>query len=122
MSYALKGKQEVNYPAFMYKSSLSYAHGGFSAHIDSEYMGRRYISYVNDNVAPGYWVTNAGISYRYDCGCTVKSITFGLNAYNLMNAQYISVTGETGNPLSGDYQTFQIGAPRSIYGTVSASF
>jgi hypothetical protein len=27
-------------------------------------MGRRYISYDNENYAPEYWVSNAGISER----------------------------------------------------------
>jgi iron complex outermembrane receptor protein len=93
-----------------------------SAHIDGQYMGRRYISYNNDNYAPGYWVSNAGISDRINLDGFVKTLTVGLNVYNLFNATYISITGETGNPLSGDYQTFQIGSPRMIYGTISASF
>jgi iron complex outermembrane receptor protein len=45
-----------------------------------------------------------------------------LDVYNLANARYISITGETGNPLSGDYQTFQIGAPRMIYASLKANF
>jgi iron complex outermembrane receptor protein len=53
---------------------------------------------------------------------SVKTLTLGLNVYNLFNATYISITGETGNPLSGDYQTFLIGAPRMIYGSLSAAF
>jgi len=120
--YALKGKQEVNYPAFMYKTNLSYSYENATVHIDAQYMGRRYISYTNDNYAPGYWLSNAGLSYLVPCSCAVKAIKFGLNIYNLFNAKYISITGETGNPLSGDYQTFQIGAPRILYGSVSATF
>ncbi len=122
ITYALKDKQEVNYPEFMYKTNLSYTYENATAHIDSQYMGRRYISYVNDNYAPGYWVSNAGLSYELACTCAVTKIKFALNVYNLFNAKYISITGETGNPLSGDYQTFQIGAPRIVYGTIGASF
>jgi iron complex outermembrane receptor protein len=121
-TYALKDKQEVNYPELMYKARLSYTYGNMSAHIDGQYMGRRYISYNNDNYAPGYWVSNAGISERMNFDGSVKTLTLGLNVYNLFNATYISITGETGNPLSGDYQTFQIGAPRMIYGSLSAAF
>lgn len=122
VTYALKDKQEVNYPEFMYKTNLSYTRDNATAHIDAQYMGHRYISYDNDNAAPGYWVSNAGMSYTLHCACAAKKITLGLNIYNLFNAKYISITGETGNPLAGDYQTFQIGAPRIFYGTVSASF
>jgi len=122
VTYPLKDKQEVNYPAFMYKTNLSYTYENASAHIDTQYMGRRYISYTNDNDAPGYWLSNAGVSYQFHCACAVRTLKFSLNVYNLFNAKYISVTGETGNPISGDYQTFQIGAPRIVYGTVGASF
>jgi iron complex outermembrane receptor protein len=106
----------------MYKPSISYAYDTVSAHIDAQYMGRRYISYNNDNYAPGYWVSNVGISHRMNCDSFVKMLTLGLNVNNLFNKTYISITGETGNPLSGDYQTFQIGAPRMFYGSISASF
>jgi len=122
ITYPLKDKQEVNYPAFMYKANLAYTYENATAHIDTQYMGRRYISYTNDNDAPGYWLSNAGVSYEIPCACAVKTVKLALNVYNLFNAKYISITGETGNPLSGDYQTFQIGAPRIVYGTVSASF
>jgi iron complex outermembrane receptor protein len=122
VTYDLKNKQEVNYPKVMYKSSLSYTYDNVSAHLDTQYMGRRFISYNNDNDAPGYWISNIGISDRMNFDSVVKTLTFGLNVNNLFNRTYISVTGETGNPLSGDYQTFQIGSPRMIYGSVSASF
>jgi iron complex outermembrane receptor protein len=120
--YNLRGKQEVNYPELMYKTRLTYTYNDFSAHIDGEYMGRRYISYDNDNAAPGYWVSNAGVSQRIPLDGFVKSLTFGLNVSNLFSKTYISITGETGNPLSGDYQTFQIGAPRMFYASLSATF
>ncbi len=45
-----------------------------------------------------------------------------MSIYNLFNATYIPITGKTGNPLSGDHQTFQIGAPRMIYGSLSAVY
>ena len=94
-TYALKDKQEVNYPEVMYKARLTYAYQNLSAHIDGQYMGRRYISYNNDNYAPGYWVSNAGISDRINLDGSVKSLTVGLNVYNLFNATYTSITGET---------------------------
>jgi iron complex outermembrane receptor protein len=121
-TYDLRDKQEVNYPQVMFKSRVTYTYGNLSAHLDGQYMGRRYISYDNDNDAPGYWVSNAGISEHVDLGGFFKNLTVGLNVYNLFNSTYISITGETGNPLSGDYQTFQVGAPRMIYGTLSAAF
>lgn len=121
-TYDLRDKQEVNYPEVMFKTRVTYTYGNLSAHLDGQYMGRRYISYDNDNYAPGYWVSNAGVSERVDLGGFLKNLTVGLNVYNLFDSTYISITGETGNPLSGDYQTFQIGAPRMVYGSLSAAF
>jgi len=122
ITYALRGKQEVNYPEFMYKSSLSYTYRRASARIDAMYMGKRYYSYNNDESVPGYWIANLSATYSVPIHSGIEDITFGFNIYNLTNQSYISITGETGNPLSGDYQTFQIGAPRSYYGNVSVRF
>ena len=85
--------------------------------------GRRYISYVNDNVAPGYWVANAGISYRYDCGCTVKSVTLGFKRLQSRERTNIFPSrARQATRFPGITRRSRSGAPRSIYGTISASF
>ncbi|MFS3135511.1 TonB-dependent receptor [Gluconacetobacter sacchari] len=120
--YDLKGKQEVNYPKLMYKTNLSYEYKGAFAHIDVTYMSKRYLSYTNDTHVPGYWLANLGAGYHIGNAGFLKNITASFNVYNLFNTVYVSNMGEDGNPLSGDYQSMQIGAPREFFGTVSAGF
>ncbi|TCS30699.1 iron complex outermembrane receptor protein [Acidomonas methanolica] len=120
--YDLKGKQEVNYPKLMYKTNLSYQYKGAFAHIDVIYMGKRYLSYTNDTHVPSYWLANLGAGYHFGKFGFLKNVTASFNIYNLFNTVYISNMGESGNPLSGDYQSFQIGAPREFFGTISAGF
>lgn len=120
--YHLKGRQEVNYPKFMYKSNVSYEYRHAYAHFDVIYMSRRYLSYNNDTSIGGYWLANMGAGYHFgDVGC-LKDLTVTFNVYNLFNTQYIANMGENGNPLSGDYQSFQIGAPRQYFGGVNVGF
>ena len=52
----------------------------------------------------------------------LSRVTVQFNAYNLFNTRYVATTGENGNPISGDYQTFLMGAPREYFGSVGVTF
>ncbi|GEN63368.1 TonB-dependent receptor [Acetobacter oeni] len=128
-TYATAGKQIVNYPRFMYKASLSYTWHHASAHIDTQYMGQRSYTYTGDLHVPSYWLTSLGAMYRfgnlaqYDRRLGFfQDVTFSFNVYNLTNIKYISTTGENGNSMQGDDQSFLIGAPRQYFGSMSVSF
>ncbi|MBB2202123.1 TonB-dependent receptor [Gluconacetobacter tumulisoli] len=128
-TYALKGQQVVNYPRFMYKASLSYRWRHADVHVDTNYMGTRNFSYTGDMRTPGYWLESLGARYHFgDMGKYnrtfgfMKNLTFEFNVYNLTNTKYIATTGENGNPMMGDYQSFLVGAPRQYYGTLRAEF
>lgn len=120
--YALSGKNIVNYPAWMYKTALSYTWKGATAHFDANYFGRRYYSFMNDTSVPGYWVANAGLEYRFGDMSVLKNVTASFNVYNLFNNKYISMMGQNDNPAVGDYQSMERGAVREFFGTVSTSF
>lgn len=127
--YGTHGQQIVNYPRFMYKASLTYAWHGASAHIDTQYIGERNFSYIGDTHVPGYWVTSLGARYNFselahrsDRFRYLNHLTLSFNVYNLTNTQYISTMGENGNPMSGDDQSFLIGAPRQYFGSVAIEF
>ncbi|MBF0886580.1 TonB-dependent receptor [Gluconobacter sphaericus] len=122
VTYQLKGKQEPNYAKLMYKNSLSYSVGDFNLHFDTLFMGKRYLSYVNDTRVPAYWLENFGMGYSFRNISIAKTLKFDFNIYNITNERYVSNMGSGGNPLSGDYNSLQVGAPRSFYGTISASF
>ncbi|WP_281701780.1 TonB-dependent receptor [Acetobacter malorum] len=120
--YGLSGKNIVNYPAWMYKTALSYTWKGATAHFDANYFGRRYYSFMNDTSVPGYWVANAGLEYRFGDMSVLKNVTASFNVYNLFNNKYISMMGQNDNPAVGDYQSMERGAVREFFGTVSTSF
>ncbi|MBO1324957.1 TonB-dependent receptor [Acetobacter sp. TBRC 12305] len=124
--YQLKGQQIVSYPRLMYKNSLSYTWRDFDAHFDTSYVGTRNFSYTGDMKVPHYWVESLGARYHF--GKTIqkvsplKDLTFEFNVYNLTNVKYISTMGENGLPMTGDYQSFLVGAPRQYFGTIRAGF
>nr|WP_272930681.1 TonB-dependent receptor [Acetobacter persici] len=120
--YALSGKNIVNYPAWMYKTALSYTWKGATAHFDANYFGRRYYSFMNDTSVAGYWVANAGLEYRFGDLSVLKNVTASFNVYNLFNNKYIAMMGQNDNPAVGDYQSMERGAVREFFGTVSTSF
>jgi len=120
--YYTKGKKVVNYPQFMYKANLSYRWKGLETHFDVHYYSKRYFSYTNDTSVPGYWLASAGARYNAGNWGLAKNITFDFNVYNLFNSKYISMMGENGNPMSGDYQSLERGSPRQFFGTVSTEF
>ncbi|GAJ28115.1 TonB-dependent receptor [Acidomonas methanolica] len=122
VTYALKGKSEVNYPHYMYKSTALYTWKEISANISAAYTSARPLSYVNDVIVPGYWLVNTGASYRVPKKIGPGHLTISFTVYNLLNDKYIGQLGENGNPMSGDYQSFNMGAPRTFYGSLSYHF
>lgn len=129
ITYYTKGSQVVAYPRLMYKSSLSYAYRGFDASIDASYMSQRNLSYTGDAKVPSYWLANFRMGYKFgNMGKYAHSLGFvqnlqlDFNIYNLTNQFYVATMGENGFPLSGDYQSFLLGAPRQFFGSIRAEF
>ncbi|MBB2201838.1 TonB-dependent receptor [Gluconacetobacter tumulisoli] len=118
----VRGKQEPNVPILMWKSQITYNYKGFSADIDENYEGHRYVDYMNTVAAPHYFITNLGARYDFGKFGFVQNLALQFNVYNLLNQKWIAVVGEEGNPVQGDYQSFMPGAPRQFFGTVSANF
>lgn len=120
--YYTAGKKVVNYPQFMYKSNISYRWRGLETHFDVHYYSKRYFSYTNDTSVPGYWLASTGARWNLGNYGFAKNVTVDFNVYNLFNSKYISMMGENGNPLSGDYQSLERGAVREYFGTISTEF
>lgn len=124
----IKGKQMLAYPALMYKTSLSYEYKGASAHLDVNYYGKRYFSYMNDTSIAPYWMANLGAKYRFGNLSVLKNVTLAFEVYNLFNQKYIAMMGENGFPIGGqsgdggDYQSLERGAVREYFGTISAEY
>lgn len=117
-----RGKRIPNYPQYMYKGSIVWSHDGLSLHADGQYLSSRPLSYLNDTRINPYFIANLGASYAFGAHGPFRGITAAINVYNLLDRTYVSTMGELGNPFSGDYQGFMIGAPRQVFGTISAEF
>lgn len=120
--YDTKGKHTVGYPSWMYTGQLSYAYRNASAHLDANYVGKRYFSYTNDTSVPGYWLVSLGARYRFKNVWRAHDVIFDFNVYNLLNHPYIATIGESGYPLSGDRQSMLAGEPRAYFGSVKMDF
>ena len=127
--YHIKGQQVVAYPQLMYRGQLSYTWHDASAHIETQYVGKRNLSYTGDTKVPAYWLTNLGARYdltktlhRFSPSSFVHNLSIDFNVYNVTNVKYISTMGQNGYPMSGDYQSIVLGAPRQYFGSVHADF
>ncbi len=118
----IRGKTIPNYPEWMDKAALSFRYGSFSASLDGRYLSKRYISYLNDSGISGYAVLDLGTAYEFGKTGPFHNLRVAFNIYNLTNKTYVATMGELGNPFSGDYQTFLIGAPLQAFGTISTDF
>ena len=120
--YNTEGKQEVNYPEFIWNTAIAYQYRNWGGQFNVTYMGHRYLSYTNDESEPGYWLANLSVDHKIPLKGLVQSLDVSFNVYNVLNQKYISVTGENGNPLSGDLQSVLVGAPRQFFGAVKVEF
>ena len=120
------GKITVDSPEFLYKTELAYTRKGFDAHIDADYMGKRYFTYTNDNSVDGRFLANIGTSYHVDEVGPFDQLKLQFNMYNIVSAQYYATIGTNGfiasDPTSISNNTLQPGAPRTITGTFSVRF
>ncbi|MFS3135365.1 TonB-dependent receptor [Gluconacetobacter sacchari] len=120
--YDLSGKHQVAYPKYMYKAGVGYAFGNVTLNFNVNYMSRRPLSYVNDVHVPSYWLANLGASYDFGAVGVLRNLKASLNIYNLFDTTYIGGMGVAGFPMAGDLPTVFVGAPRQVFGTVSARF
>lgn len=120
------GKITVDTPQVLYKNSVRYSRGTFEAHIDSDFMGKRYFTYTNDNSVPGRWVANFGTSYHTEEIGAFSQIKLQFNLSNMFNNRYYSTIGTNGfvasDPTSVNNNTLQVGFPIAAFTTLSARF
>jgi iron complex outermembrane receptor protein len=123
---SIKGKIAVDTPEGMYKSSLEYHKAGFFSHLGADYMSTRYFTYSNDGSVGGRFLADFGTGYSREELGAFKDFKAQLNVSNLLNSQYYASIGTNGfiasDPLSVNNNTLQVGAPRSINGTLSVRF
>jgi iron complex outermembrane receptor protein len=122
----IKGKIAVDTPEGMYKTALDYHKAGFFAHIGADYMSTRYFTYSNDGSVSSRFLTELGAGYNREQLGAFKDLKAQINVSNLLNSQYWASIGTNGfsasDPQSVGNPTLQVGAPRTISGTLSVRF
>jgi iron complex outermembrane recepter protein len=121
------GKVAVDSPEFLYKNELKYTGSkGFDVHIASDYMGKRYFTYTDDNSVGGRFVADFGTSYHVNEVGIFDEVKLQFNVFNLANTKYWSSIGTNGfiasDPTSVSNNTLQVGAPRTFSGALSMRF
>jgi len=125
-TYYTKGKVNVDTPEGLYKTALDYKKKGLFGHIGADYMSTRYFTFSNDGSVSGRFLTEIGAGYgRAELGA-FKDLKAQINVSNLLNSQYWAPIGTNGfkysDPLSVANNTLQVGAPRTVSGTLSVRF
>ncbi|MDW8257973.1 MAG: TonB-dependent receptor, partial [Gammaproteobacteria bacterium] len=89
--------------------------------IQGKYVGERFATDLNDQVAPDYLIVDVDASYEF----AVPSLRFlraKLNVSNLFDEEYYgNISSGTGLSLNNP-AFFQIGAPRSVQFSIYAGF
>lgn len=93
-------------PDFIFNNILTFSHRGFTASLQSQYVGKQYLtntdfdSYNNynedgspdqkvDMFIKGHFNTNVDLSYNFSCKrFGIKDATVGVTLYNVFNAKY----------------------------------
>jgi hypothetical protein len=118
----IAGKEVPLTPTWLYKFILSTHFGPFEAQVNGDYVGRRYVTYLNDLSVGGTFLTGLEASYLFDRpfgGDLLKNIKISANITNLGGIRGVSTGVVTSN--TGGYQAYPI-APRMGFLTVSAKF
>ncbi|OYW74506.1 MAG: hypothetical protein B7Z26_11415, partial [Asticcacaulis sp. 32-58-5] len=86
--------------------------------LNAKYVGDRFYTYVNDEVAPKYTVWDA--TMRYDLSSFREGTYVQLNVHNLFDEQYLHGTGYQNTNAST--VLYQLGAPRTASITLRTQF
>jgi iron complex outermembrane receptor protein len=118
---ATGGKQVPLVPQWMNRTIASVNFGNFDAQVSADYVGKRFVTYLNDmsvksNVQFGL---QAGYTFDKQMVSFVKSSRISLNVTNLFDKKGISTAVVTG--ANGGFQGFPI-APRMVFVTLQAGF
>lgn len=76
-------------PDFMLNNHFGYSYKGFEASLQSQYVGKQYMSNMNIEAhrLDAYFVSNLNLAYTFKLP-KLKSVTVGCTIYNLFNEEY----------------------------------
>jgi outer membrane receptor protein involved in Fe transport len=115
------GKQVPLTPKWLNKTILSTSWGGFDAQVSADYVGERYVTYLNDLSVKSTFLIGLQSSYRFDVTGSnwLKGLQLSANIINLFDRKGVSTATVTGN--SGGYGAFPL-TPREGFVTIAADF
>jgi outer membrane receptor protein involved in Fe transport len=117
---ATGGKWVPLTPDWTNKAILSTVWGAFEAQVNGDYVGRRYVTYLNDLQVPSQFLVGLEASYRFVQPVSwMRSAKISANVTNLGDIKGVSTAVVTS--ASGGYQAFPI-APRMFFVTLQAQF
>ncbi len=121
VTVATGGKWVPLTPDWLSKTIASVNYGAFEAQVSGDYVGRRYVTYLNDLSVKSTFLVGLEASYRFDTPSItwVKGAKISVNVTNLGDIKGVSTAVVTGN--SGGYQAFPL-PPRMAFVTLSADF
>ena len=108
-------------PDWLNKTVLSTNFGPFEAQISGDYVGRRFVTYLNDLSVPSTFQMGLEASYLFHLpvGAYVQTAKLSANVINLADIKGLSTVNVTG--ASGGYTAYPI-APRMAFVTLQATF
>ncbi|HET6971631.1 MAG TPA: TonB-dependent receptor, partial [Phenylobacterium sp.] len=102
------------------KTILSVTYGDWEAQLSGDYVGRRYVTYLNDLSVKSTFLVGLEASHRFDIGgAWIKGGRISANVTNLFDRKGVSTAVVTGN--SGGYQAFPL-APRMGFVTLQLDY
>lgn len=121
VTVATGGKWVPLTPDWLNKTIASLNIGPFEAQLSGDYVGRRYVTYLNDLQVKSYFMMGLEASYTFDTPLIsgLKGAKISANITNLNGIKGVSTAVVTSN--SGGYQAFPI-PPRMGFVTLSAQF
>ena len=117
-----EGKWVPATPDWLNKTILSVNAGSFEAQLSTDYVGRRYATYLNDLSVKSSLLWGLEASYQFDAPSAapwVRTARISANITNLTDEKGVSTLVVTG--ASGSYQTYPI-PPRMVFVTLSGTF
>jgi len=121
VTVATGGKFVPLTPRWMNKTIARLDLGKFDAQISGDYVGKRYVTYLNDMSVKAMMLVDLQASYSFDVadGGVLKGLRLTGNVTNLFDKKGVSTAGVTSN--SGGFTAFPQ-PPRQGFITLSAEF
>ncbi|WP_425996738.1 TonB-dependent receptor [Caulobacter sp. DWR1-3-2b1] len=121
VTVATGGKYVPLTPKWMNKTIARLSYGNFDAQISGDYVGKRYVTYLNDLSVKSMMLVDLQAGYTFELaeGGFLKGARVSANVTNLFDKKGVSTAGVTSN--SGGYTAFPQ-APRMGFVTLSADF